>query len=102
MEHIVQLLRGAAWDKMLLLLALACHMQSALSSLHHFCTCPREPNPLDLCAGGNKFSSLLSSQSRLISLVVSATIIKVEFWLWSWESDSGDQAAVSQELTDAT
>lgn len=75
-KRVLQLL---PWDQMDLLLALACHMQSALSPFQHFCTSPWEPNPLDLCEGGNKLSSPLSSQSRLLSLVVSATIIRLNF-----------------------
>lgn len=73
------MLTRGTWDQMDLLLALACHMQSALSPLQHFCACPQEPNPLDLCAGGNKLPFLLSSQSRLMSLTVTATITRLNF-----------------------
>lgn len=79
MKHILQLLTGATWDLMDLLLALACYMQSAVSPLQHFCTHPWDPSPLDLCAGGNNLSSPLSSQSKLMSLVVAATIIRLNF-----------------------
>lgn len=79
MECVFQLLTRATWNQMDLVLALACHMQSALLPFQHFCTHPREPNPLDLCAGGNNLSSPLSSQSRLLSLVVTATIIRLNF-----------------------
>lgn len=35
--------------------------------------------PLDLCAGGNKLSSPLYGQSRLMSLVVAATIVRLSY-----------------------
>lgn len=78
MEHVLQLLTRATGNQPDLLLALACRVQSVLSPDQHFWTCPLGPNPFGLCAGGNKLSSPLSSQSRLMSLVVvTATLIRL-------------------------
>lgn len=78
MEHVLQLLTRATGNQPDLLLALACRVQSVLSPDQHFWTCPLGPNPFGLCAGGNKLSSPLSSQSSLMSLVVvTATLIRL-------------------------
>lgn len=76
-EHVLQLLTRATGNQPDLLLALACPVQSVLSPSQQFWTGPLGPNPLGLCAGGNKLSSPLSNQSRLISLVAAATLISL-------------------------
>lgn len=76
-EHIPQLLPRAAGNEPAPLLALACPEQSVLSPSQRFWTGPPGPNPLGLCAGGNKLSSPLSSQSRIMSLGVAATFVNL-------------------------
>lgn len=76
-ERVLQLLTRAAGNQPGRLLALACPVQSVLSPSQRFWTVPLGPNPLGLCAGGNKLSATLFSQSRLMSLVVAATLIRL-------------------------
>lgn len=49
----------------------------SLSSPQRFWTGPLGPNPISTCTQANKLSSLLSSRSRLMSLVVAATLIRL-------------------------
>jgi len=96
MERVLQLPTRAAGNQPGLLLALACRMQSVLSPLQSFWTGPLRPNPLGLCASGNKLSFPLSSRSWLMPLVVAATLIRLRSGFgspfWSWDSGQGDQS----------